>query len=915
MKKLSLLLLILLSINGLKVSSQSLFFQQNILSSSDDAEEKFDGSSVTTSSSDIELMYDTWNSQGLQTAGLRFDNIVVPSNATIVDAYIQFTADKTNSGSMTITFKGEDVANSTTFANTTNNISGRATTSSSVVWSPPAWTNNQSGTNEKSPDLSTIVSEVISSNGWQSGNPITFIITGTGNATDYRKADSYDENAAQSAKLVIEYTSNYNIDLAITSCILPNASAYPDPTATVKVDIRNNGISTATSYNVSYSVNGVLIATEPGTVALTTGQSVAFTFAQTANLAAVGTYNLSAEVTIANDENTLNDTIIKPITIINDIDTLFFSQGNYWRYWDSSTNPGSTWKDVSFNDSLWPVGISQFGFGEGDEQTVLNAGLLRYCFRKKVNVTNVSQLSDVYIHMVHDDGALIYVNGQEVVRSEGMPIGAITYNTPARQSNNKTNENNFYTYKVNSSYFVNGVNTIAVSVHNRSTSNDDVSFDCYITSGFQYDQDGPYVSYDGGNIIVEEVTPTGVVSNTYTSAAGIQLTCILPHMNTSFSFNLKPQITIEPSIYNATPPKFLAISDFDGHIEGFTMILRREGIIDSNFNWTYGNGHLIVSGDLFDRGFHITESMWLLYKLESEAEAAGGKVHLILGNHEMMNLTDDWRYAEIKYFNNSHLMGKRMSELYDADTELGRWLRSKNIIEKLGDYGILHGGISPQVAALNLTYDQMNDYGRMKINGTCSNSACLTVNGSNGLYWYREMVKQTLTQAQVDEILDSLDVKRVIVGHTKDNTIRSLYNGRVLAIDMYHINNFNNGFMEALQFELGCFYLFHTDNVNETYTQLGDCDSYADNILEINGDNQLQIYPNPTTDYLTVKLPEKLLGDYDYFVIDQSGRQVCKGKINSDITNIDVSRYPTGTYFLTIQNSKQTITGHFILKR
>ena len=141
------------------------------------------------------------------------------------------------------------------------------------------------------------------------------------------------------------------------------------------------------------------------------------------------------------------------------------------------------------------------------------------------------------------------------------------------------------------------------------------------------------------------------------------------------------------------------------------MILRGEGVIDSSFNWTYGDGHLIISGDLFDRGFHITECMWLLYKLESEAAIAGGKVHLIIGNHEIMNMTDDWRYVEVKYFNNAHLMGKRMSELYGSNTELGRWLRSKNIIEKIGDYAFMHGGISPQVSAFNLTYDQINDYG------------------------------------------------------------------------------------------------------------------------------------------------------------------------------------------------------------
>jgi hypothetical protein len=915
MKKIRLIILIILSLNGLKVSSQTFFFQQNIQRSSDDAEEKFDGSYVTTSSSDIEMMYDSWNSQGLQTVGLRFDNVVIPANATIIDAYIQFTSDASTSAGLSITIEGEDIANSSTFANSTNNISGRVTTSSSVLWNPQGWTNNVSGANQRTPTLTTIVSEVMTSNGWQSGNPITFIITGTGNATDYRKADSFDESASQSAKLVIEYSSNYNIDLALVSCVLPTASTYPDPTATVQVDIINYGNTTASSYSVSYSINGSLIATEPGTVPLTLGQSVAFTFAQTANLSALGTYNLSAEITLLNDQDTLNNTIAKAITVVNEIDTLFFNQGNYWRYWDSNADPGATWADLAFNDAAWPVGLSQFGFGEGDEQTVLNSGVASYYFRKKVNVPDVNQLSYLYLHMVHDDGAIIYINGQELARNEMIPLGAINHNTSARQSSNSTNENNFYTYKVDSSYFVTGVNTLAVSVRNRSVSNDDVSFDCFIRPSFLYSQDGPYVSYDGGNIIVEEVRPAGLISNTYTSTTGLTLTCTLPHMGTSFSFNLKPSISIEPSTYAATPSRFLTISDFDGHIEGFTMILRREGVIDANFNWTYGDGHLIISGDLFDRGFHVTECMWLLYKLETEAQAQGGKVHLILGNHEIFNMTDDWRYVETKYFDNAQLMGKRMTELYDANTELGRWLRSKNIIEKIGDYAFLHGGISPQVAARNLTYNEINDYGRMVINGTpCPNTDCLTVNSTDGIYWYRGMVNQTLTQLQVDAFLDSLNVQRVIVGHTKDNTIRSLYNDRVMAIDMYHVDNFANGYMEALQFELGCFYLFNTDNVNDTYTQLGNCDSFTTNLLELNGDNQLQIYPNPNADVLTVELPNELLGNYNYTLTDQRGSPVCAGKINSAITTIDVKSYAAGTYFLTIYNSKKTITGHFILK-
>ena len=916
MRNMKFFALIILLLHTLFIHSQTFTFQKSITSSSDDAEEKFDGSYITTSSSDLEMMYDSWNSQGLQIVGLRFSNITIPSNSTIVNSYIQFTADGNSSGNIDISIKGEDIAYSSTFSNTSNNISSRNTTSSNVVWTPSSsWIDNASGLGQRTPDLSNVVNEVISSNGWQIGNPITFIFTGNGNSSEFREAYSFDGNSSKSAKLIIEYNPNINIDLALTSINSPSNTIYPNPSSFIEVEVLNYGILTANNYNISCSINGVLTASQTVNFPLSLGQSTTLIFNQTANLSSMGNYVLSAEVTINNDQDTVNNILSKTISVVNEVDSLLFNQGSSWRFLDSGTNPGSSWKDSLFNDSLWSVGIGHFGFGEGDEQTVLNSGLATYYFRKKVNIPNINEVNDVYFHLVHDDGAVIYINGHEAARTETVPLGAIGHFTTARQTSNSTNENSFYTYKINSNLFVNGINTIAISVHNRSNSDDDISFDCFITSNYLYDQDGPYVYYDGSDVIIEEVTPNGLISNTYDSTNGLQLSCHLPHMGTSFSFNLKPQINIEPSIYPLNPSKFLSISDFDGHIEGFTMILRGEGVIDSNFNWTYGDGDLIISGDLFDRGLHITECMWLLYKLESEAAIYGGKVHLIIGNHEIMNMTDDWRYVEVKYFNNAHLMGKRMSELYGSNTELGRWLRSKNIIEKVGDYAFMHGGISPQVSAFNLTYDQINDYGRQEMDGIpCANAECTVVNGSSGIYWFRGMAYSQLTQLEVNGILNDFGVKRVIIGHTKDNTIRSLYNDKVMAIDMYHVDNFNDGYMEGLQFELGCFYLFHTDGVISNYNQIGSCDSLTSNLVEINKDGHLKIYPNPSTGILNIEIPKNKMGYYTYTIVDITGKLIFNGEINSNITKIDIGDFKDGKYVLNLQNSNTIISGFFILK-
>jgi len=890
--------------------------EQRIQSSSDDAEEKYDGSYVTTSSSDIEMVYDSWNDQGLQTIGLRFDDIKIPANSVVSNAYIQFTADGASSGDVTLTIKGEDIAKSPSFSGNSNNLSSRKTTTASVQWKPTtSWTNNQSGEDQRTPDLTSIVSEIISSNGWQSGNAISFIISGNGGPDNYRKAYSFDEAPGKAAQLVVEFSSLSDVDLALTSCMLPTDVNFPNEANKVQVEITSYGNLKAEKYTVSYSINGTKMATEQGIIPVSVGESLLFTFQQTADLRELGEYDLAAEISIPGDEDVSNNSISKSISVIKEVDKAYFDKGSAWRYLDTNTDPGPDWYTAGFDDQKWLVGTGQFGFGQGDEGSPLENGRISYYFRKKIEISDASKLEDTYMHLVHDDAAIVYINGKEALRSELMPTGTITHSTQARQYCNTSTNNQFYTYKIDPALFVSGLNSIAVSVRNRNSGNVDLSFDCYLSPTFSYSQDGPYVSYSGNDIVVQEVTPTGLVSTSYTSKNEIELTCRLPHMNTSFSFPLKKEITEEPCEYLLTPSKFLTISDFDGHIEAFTMLLQGEGVIDKNFNWVYGDGHLIITGDLFDRGFHVTECMWLLYKLEGEAEANGGKVHLVIGNHEIFNLTDDWRYAEVKYFNSAHLMGKRMPELYNSKTELGRWLRSKNIIERIGEYAFAHGGISPEVSSLNLSYQQINDYGRMEMEGKCTSSICETVTGSEGIYWYRGMVKEELSQEQVNNILDGLEVKRIILGHTKGHTIRSLYNERVMAIDMYHVNNFTNGYMEALQFELGCFYLFHTDETEQTYTLLGNCDELDESILELNGANQLQIFPNPTVSTLTIGLPPKLLDDYYYTIVDLQGRIIDSGEIDSEFTSITVGKYQAGKYLLTLQNSERKITGYFLLNK
>ena len=78
--------------------------------------------------------------------------------------------------------------------------------------------------------------------------------------------------------------------------------------------------------------------------------------------------------------------------------------------------------------------------------------------------------------------------------------------------------------------------------------------------------------------------------------------------------------------------------NIEGNYYSFVNLLIGNKITDNNLNWIYGTGQLVLNGDMVDRGEYVTQVLWLIYKLEQEASAAGGHVHFILGNHEAMNL-------------------------------------------------------------------------------------------------------------------------------------------------------------------------------------------------------------------------------------------------------------------------------------
>lgn len=181
-------------------------FPGNVMSqinnSDDDAEESIFGT-TTTSSSDLDIVFEGGN----QDIGLRFTDINIPPNATIESAYIQFYTIDVNGGSANFNIKIQDDLNPETFDGLSfQNISSRATMPPTVSWSPPDWNViGEADLAQRTPNLSSLVQAMVNKTGWQSGYPMAFIITGSGE----RDAVAYDTDPNQAAKLIINYSINF----------------------------------------------------------------------------------------------------------------------------------------------------------------------------------------------------------------------------------------------------------------------------------------------------------------------------------------------------------------------------------------------------------------------------------------------------------------------------------------------------------------------------------------------------------------------------------------------------------------------------------------------------------------------------------------------------------------------------------
>ena len=274
--------------------------------------------------------------------------------------------------------------------------------------------------------------------------------------------------------------------------------------------------------------------------------------------------------------------------------------------------------------------------------------------------------------------------------------------------------------------------------------------------------------------------------------------------------------------------RIVAIGDVHGAFSEVTKLLRGAGLINNDNNWVGGRDRLVSVGDLIDRGAQSRQVLDFFIKLQGQAAESGGAVHVLLGNHEAMNLTgilQDVSAAEMASYGGP----SGHAELFSNSGKYGAWLVSLPTIIKLGDTLFVHGGLSSTLAGMSI--EEINGKVQLHLRNLVSHaslaratleeseksadlfdvaqqvanlinrseitslpeltsfveSANADILANAGPHWYRGNAgcHAIFESKKLSNILHQLGAKRVVVGHTPTPTrqLRSRLNGQVIAID------------------------------------------------------------------------------------------------------------------------------------
>lgn len=241
------------------------------------------------------------------------------------------------------------------------------------------------------------------------------------------------------------------------------------------------------------------------------------------------------------------------------------------------------------------------------------------------------------------------------------------------------------------------------------------------------------------------------------------------------------------------PDSVLVLSDIEGNSAFLDAALREAGVMAADGSWRFGRGHLVMLGDNVDRGRDVFAVLWRLHDLTRQAHAAGGAVHVVLGNHEQYLLRGNVSRANVEHLYATQQLGGQ-SRSVESGTVLGDWLRALPVIVRLGDVIFVHGGVSIASAQSAIDPARLNAVMRSYwADSTASpkhTSDRDAVLGFSGVTQYRGYLQASAehyplaTGADLDGVLKLLGAQTIVVAHTPVDSVHALRGGRVWAVDV-----------------------------------------------------------------------------------------------------------------------------------
>lgn len=300
--------------------------------------------------------------------------------------------------------------------------------------------------------------------------------------------------------------------------------------------------------------------------------------------------------------------------------------------------------------------------------------------------------------------------------------------------------------------------------------------------------------------------------------------------------------------------RVVAIGDLHGDFLHCVQILQGTGLIDDKLQWIGGETHLVQLGDIMDRGPRARDIFDLMKRIEGEADKTGGRVHVLLGNHEEANLIGtaldvagylSWEQfvsflpesflkrmerklkkvmseadpdegsgnaAKVKFWTDQMTANQVARSLYleNFRERYAKWLLGKNIVIRINDVIFTHGGISEEYSTWKIK--DINKRARLEISAMMRGRAVprRIVYEEDAPQWFRGLIKfdETDFEPALGRILANLDARAIVVGHTVRAGVPleklSRFQGRVWGIDT-GISGYYRGKLSALIIQDGQF--------------------------------------------------------------------------------------------------------------